>query len=70
MPETLSQRKTHVLDTSVLLTAGSQALRAFDEHEVVLPLVVKELEGKRNDPEIGRIARQVLRALEDLRLTP
>lgn len=61
--------KTYVLDTSVLLAAGAQALRAFEEHEVVLPLVViTELEGKRNDPEIGWIARQVLNALESLRL--
>ena len=66
----MSDRRTYVLDTSVLLAAGSQALRAFEEHEVVLPLVcVTELESRRNDPEIGWIARGVLRALEDLRLT-
>lgn len=62
-------RTTFVLDTSVLLTAGRQALVAFAEHEVVLPLVViTELEGRRNDPEMGWIARQVLRALEELRV--
>lgn len=61
-------RKTYVLDTSVLLTAGASALTAFAEHDVVLPLaVVTELEGKRNDPELGWIAREVLRALEDYR---
>jgi len=61
--------KTFVLDTSVLLAAGPQALWAFDEHEVVLPLVViTELESKRDDPEIGWIARSVLAALEELRV--
>jgi len=62
--------KTFVLDTSVLLAAGPHALWAFDEHEVVLPLVViTELESKRDDPEIGWIARAVLAALEELRVT-
>lgn len=66
---TAPARKTYVLDTSVLLAAGKQALYAFAEHAVVLPLVViTELEGKRNDPEIGYVARQVLRELEELRL--
>jgi len=61
--------KTFVLDTSVLLAAGPHALWAFDEHEVVLPLVViTELESKRDDPEIGWIARAVLAALEELRV--
>jgi len=61
--------KTFVLDTSVLLAAGPRALWAFDEHEVVLPLVViTELESKRDDPEIGWIARAVLAALEELRV--
>jgi PhoH-like ATPase len=65
-----SCRKTFVLDTSVLLAAGPHALWAFDEHEVVLPLVViTELESKRDDPEIGWIARAVLAALEELRVT-
>lgn len=62
-------RKTYVLDTSVLLSSP-KALFAFAEHEVVLPLVViKELEGKRNDPELGFPAREALRALEALRVT-
>jgi len=61
--------KTFVLDTSVLLAAGPRALWAFDEHEIVLPLVViTELESKRDDPEIGWIARAVLAALEELRV--
>jgi PhoH-like ATPase len=57
-----------VLDTSVLL-ADPQALERFDEHAVVLPIVVlMELEGKRNHPELGWAARQSLRMLEQLRL--
>lgn len=60
---------TYVLDTSVLLAVGSRALSAFDEHAVVLPVVVLgELEGKRHHPDLGYAAREVLRALEDLRV--
>ena len=59
---------TYVLDTSVLLSDPG-ALARFDEHEVVLPLVViGELEGKRDHPELGWFARQSLRVLDDLRL--
>lgn len=58
---------TYILDTSVLL-ASPKSIFSFEEHEVVLPLVViKELESKRNDPEIGYLARQALRSLEELR---
>ncbi|MDQ6649305.1 MAG: PhoH family protein [Actinomycetota bacterium] len=40
----------------------------FAEHEVVLPLVViGELEGKRDHPELGWFARQALRLLDALR---
>lgn len=36
----------------------------------MLPLIViKELENKRNDPELGHLARQALRSLEELRNT-
>jgi PhoH-like ATPase len=57
-----------VLDTSVLL-ADPRALLRFDEHEVVLPVVViSELEGKRDHHELGYFARQALRLLDDLRL--
>lgn len=60
---------TYILDTSVLL-ASPKSIFSFEEHEVVLPLVViKELENKRNDPEIGYLARQALRSLEELRNT-
>ena len=63
-----SGRRTYVLDTSVLL-ADPGALTRFAEHEVVLPVVViTELEGKRNHPELGYFARAALRSLDDLRV--
>jgi PhoH-like ATPase len=59
--------KTYVVDTSVLL-ADPQAMFRFDEHDVVLPLVVlTELEAKRHHPELGWAARRALRQLETLR---
>lgn len=59
--------RTFVLDTSVLLS-NPKSMYGFQEHEVVLPLVVvKELESKRNDPELGWAARSALRELESLR---
>ena len=62
------QRRTYVLDTSVLL-ADPAALTRFDEHHVVLPVVViTELEAKRHHPELGYFARQALRYLDDLRV--
>jgi PhoH-like ATPase len=61
-------RRTYVLDTSVLL-ADPAAFTRFDEHHVVLPVVViTELEAKRNHPELGYFARQALRHLDDLRV--
>jgi PhoH-like ATPase len=61
--------RTFVLDTSVLL-ADPGALRRFDEHEVVLPVVViTELEAKRHHPELGFFARTALRSLDELRVT-
>ncbi|MBM3703736.1 MAG: PhoH family protein [Actinobacteria bacterium] len=66
--ETGNTRKTYVLDTSVLL-ADPAALHRFDEHEVVLPIVViSELESKRDHPELGYFARAALRSLDDLRV--
>jgi PhoH-like ATPase len=57
-----------VLDTSVLLS-DPWAVTRFDEHDVVLPLVViSELEGKRHHPELGWFAREALRMLDDLRI--
>ena len=61
-------RRSYVVDTSVLLS-DPRALVRFAEHEVVLPLVVvSELEGKRQDPDLGHAARHALRLLEDLRV--
>ena len=60
--------RTYVLDTSVLLS-DPHALLRFDEHEVVIPVVVVvELEAKRAHPELGYFARQALRLLDDLRI--
>ncbi len=60
--------RTYVLDTSVLL-ADPSALTRFEEHEVVLPVVVvSELEGKRHHPELGYFARSALRMLDELRV--
>jgi PhoH-like ATPase len=62
------ETRTYVLDTSVLL-ADPAALEKFEEHEVVVPLVVlMELEAKRLHPELGWSAREALRYLERLRI--
>ncbi|MCX8527352.1 MAG: PhoH family protein [Candidatus Nanopelagicales bacterium] len=63
-----STRRTYVIDTSVLLS-DPRALLRFDEHDVVIPVVVvTELEAKRSHPELGYFARQALRLLDDLRV--
>jgi PhoH-like ATPase len=63
------QRRTYVLDTSVLL-ADPASFTRFDEHHVVIPVVViTELEAKRHHPELGYFARQALRYLDDLRIS-
>ncbi len=61
---------TFVLDTCVLL-ADPGALFRFDEHDVVIPLVViEELDRKKTAlDEVGRNARMALRTIEDLRVT-
>ena len=60
-------RKTYVLDTCVLL-ADPQSLLRFDEHHVVLPLVVVEaLDGQKSRmDEVGANARRAIRLLEQL----
>ncbi|WP_374225944.1 PhoH family protein [Cellulomonas sp. PS-H5] len=61
-------RRTHVLDTSVLLS-DPRAITRFAEHDVVLPVVViTELEAKRHHAELGYFARAALRLLDDLRV--
>ena len=59
--------RTFVLDTCVLL-ADPHALLRFDEHHVVLPLVVvEELDRmKTRMDEVGANARTAIRLLEDL----
>ncbi len=62
------RRRTHVLDTSVLLS-DPKAIYRFAEHDVVLPVVViTELEAKRHHAELGYFARAALRMLDDLRV--
>lgn len=52
-----------------MLLADPSAIFRFEEHEVVIPIVViGELEGKRNHPELGFFARSALRSLDDLRI--
>jgi len=60
-------RKTYVLDTCVLLADPLSLLR-FDEHDVVIPLVVvEELDRQKTRPdEVGANARRAIRALEEL----
>jgi PhoH-like ATPase len=59
--------KTYVLDTCVLLADPRAPLR-FDEHDVVLPLVVvEELDKKKTGlTEVGANARLAIRLLEEL----
>lgn len=65
----MADKLTYVLDTSVLLS-NPKALFAFGTNQVVLPLVViKELESKRHDPELGFPARTALRSIEEMRVS-
>ena len=67
-PRQADERRLYVLDTSVLLS-DPRAMFRFDEHDVVIPIVVViELEGKRSHPELGYFARNALRLLDDLRI--
>src|SRR3990172_9354671 len=65
--ETDQVPNTFVLDTCVLLAAPPSPLR-FDEHDVVLPLVVvEELDRKKTRmDEVGANARAAIRLLEEL----
>jgi PhoH-like ATPase len=68
VPQHRSDRRTYVLDTSVLLS-DPRALLRFDEHDVVIPVVVvTELEAKRGHSDLGYFARSALRLLDDLRI--
>jgi PhoH-like ATPase len=59
----------YVVDTSVFLS-DHKALEKLRKENIVIPLVVlTELEGKKNHPELGFAARETLRTLEKLRVT-
>ena len=62
-----SGSRTYVLDTCVLL-ADPQAVLRFDEHDVVLPLVVvEELDRQKTRmDEVGANARSAIRLLEEM----
>lgn len=61
-------KKTFVLDTNVLLHSA-QSIESFDDNEVVIPMaVIEELDKfKKNQDELGRNARHVIRKLDTLR---
>ncbi len=63
-----SDTKFFVLDTNVLLH-NSEAITSFGDNTVVLPMtVIEELDKfKKNNDELGRNARQVIRTLDGLR---
>ena len=69
MTATATDTRTYVLDTCVLL-ADPGALHRFDEHDVVLPLVViEELDRKKTLMDtVGRNARMTLRLIEEIRV--
>jgi PhoH-like ATPase len=60
--------KTYVLDTNVLLT-DSDCLFAFDDNELIIPLLVlEELDRHKNRADdVGKNARQISRTLDALR---
>ncbi|GAC1581275.1 MAG: PhoH family protein [Candidatus Dormibacteria bacterium] len=64
----MAPTKTYVLDTNVLLH-DPESLMAFEENDVVIPLVViEEIDSqKKRQDEIGRAARRVAHHLDDLR---
>lgn len=54
-----------VLDTNVLLSEGKQALYSFGQDNVVLPLIVlQELDRKKTSPDLGYVARSVLKEVD------
>ena len=61
--------KTLVLDTNVLLHS-SQALNAFQDNNIAIPMaVIEELDKfKKSHDELGRNSRRVIRTLDSLRI--
>ena len=66
----MSEIKTFVLDTNVLLHSA-HSLEGFSDNRVVIPMtVIEELDKfKKNQDELGRNSRQVVRKLDSLRKT-
>jgi len=64
----MATTKTYVLDTNVVLH-DPESLMAFEENDVVIPLVViEEIDAqKKRQDEIGRAARRVAHHLDELR---
>jgi PhoH-like ATPase len=64
----MSQKKTYVLDTNVLLS-DPNSIHAFEENDVVIPMaVLEELDRHKSRPdEVGRNGRQVSRTLDGMR---
>lgn len=64
----MSDKKTYVLDTNVLLS-DPNSIFSFQEHDIIIPMVVlEELDRHKSRPdEVGRNARQVTRSLDGLR---
>lgn len=61
--------KNIIVDTSSLLLSGVNLLTAIPECTIIIPsIVVKELEDKRTNPNVGFAAREWLRLLEALRV--
>ena len=62
--------KAFVLDTNVLLHSG-QSIESFQDNDVIIPMaVLEELDKfKKNNDELGRNARMVIRKLDRLRQT-
>ena len=60
--------KSFVLDTNVLLHSG-QSIESFQDNDVIIPMaVLEELDKfKKNNDELGRNARMVIRKLDRLR---
>ena len=66
----MSDKKTYVLDTNVLLS-DPNSVYSFQEHEVVIPMIVlEEMDRHKGRPdEVGRHAREVSRVLDGMRET-
>jgi PhoH-like ATPase len=60
-------KKTYILDTNILLH-NPQSIFSFDDNDVVIPLaVIEEIDRqKRRQDDVGKNAREVSRALDEL----